>query len=178
MIAPESHFGGSGTLRLTLDASGPCIHLLGATTAESAQLLIAQTSQHPLAYMLPVLAPTFDYRLCPTVSADYEFSIRSSTNAPFTIAAIACPRTVADGLVRSTEGDPITTGLTELRDWADEFRTKGCLRMVAEPAAGKGLQVIDVESTQGGPCFNLLAVSHFADVRPLIRRQPINLGSG
>jgi hypothetical protein len=163
MIPPEIRFGGGGRLRLILDANGPCIHLLGATTAKSAQLAIEQSSQHPLWGTLPDPAPNFDYRLCPTVSAGYEFSVRSSNNAPFTIAAVACPRTVAEGLVRSTAGDPMTTGLTELRDWADGFRGKGCRPTSAEPAAWKGPQVIDVESTNGGPCFNLLAVSHFAD---------------
>lgn len=160
---PTIRVGSGSPLRLTLDAGGPCVHLLAATSAPAASVSIVQTSQQPLNTKFPEPAPTWDYRFCPTVSGDYEFRLESSRSEPFTLAAIACPRTVAEGLVRSDPNDPTTSGLDELRGWIADFRARGCRSHAAEPSVSQGKQVVDVDSTRGGPCFNLLVLSHFAD---------------
>ena len=145
------------------------MHLLGATSTPSANLTLEQSSQFPLVAKLPEPAATFDYRLCAEGTQSYDFQIRSDENAPFTYAVVACPRTVAEGLVRSVAGDPLTTSVAALREWVDELRAGGCRNVISEPAAFQGPQVVDVDSTKGGPCFNLLVASHFADVRLTVK---------
>jgi predicted RNA-binding Zn-ribbon protein involved in translation (DUF1610 family) len=169
VIDPTVHFGSGATLRLPPQTSQTCVHLLGATSIAAANLTLEQSSQFPLATKLPEPAATFDYRLCTEGTQNYEFRVRSDGDAPFTIAAVACPRTVAEGLVRSVAGDPLTTSVGALREWLDELRAGGCRNVVAEPAAFQGPQVVDVDSTKGGPCFNLLVASHFADVRLTVK---------
>jgi hypothetical protein len=163
IVDPSSRFGGAGDLHLQLRDDGFCVHLLGATSVASANLTLEQVSQHPLSVALPKPAPTFDYRLCANGTLGFDFSVHSNVDAPFTIAAIACPRTVAEGLVRSVAGDPLTTSVAATRDWVDDLRTRGSCQVIAEPAAFQGPQIVDVDSTKGGPCFNLLVASHFGD---------------
>jgi hypothetical protein len=169
VIDPTVHFGSGATLQLPPQTNQTCVHLLGATSAPAASLTLEPSSQFPLATKLPEPAATFDYRFCTEGTQSYDFRVRSDGNAPFTLAAVACPRTVAEGLVRSVAGDPLTTSVAALREWLDELRAGGCRNVVAEPAAFQGPQVVDVDSTKGGPCFNLLVASHFADVRLTVK---------
>jgi hypothetical protein len=163
MFGPEMRMGGSGVIRLDLEGNGPCVHLMGATGDPAALLGLEQSTAHTLAQKLPAPAPAFDYRLCASESQPYEFSVSSNVTVPYTIAAIACPRTVAEGRIRSVASDPVTTSVAALRDWVAEFCAKGCQKPIAEPSAVQGSQIIDVDSTKGGPCFNFLAMNHFSD---------------
>jgi predicted RNA-binding Zn-ribbon protein involved in translation (DUF1610 family) len=169
VIDPTVHWGGAATLHVPPQTGQTCVHLLGATSIAAANLVLEQSTQSPLASKLPEPASTFDYRLCSEGTQSYGFQIHSDENAPFTYAAIACPRTAAEGLVRSVTGDPLTTSVTALREWVDELRAEGCRNVISEPAAFQGTQVVDVDSTKGGPCFNLLVASHYADVRLTVK---------
>lgn len=163
LVAPQIRMGSDGTVRLPLQATGHCVHLIAATAAPGAAITLEQVTRHPLSADLPASSPALDYRLCASATAEYEFSIRSDASAPFTYAAIACSRTRAEGLVRSELKDPETTGLADLRSWAKEYRAKGCSSNSAEPTVVQGAQSLDVDSRRGGPCFNLLLSSHFND---------------
>lgn len=163
VLPPQIRMGGPGIIKLPLESDGPCVHLLGSTAAPGAALTIEQLSRRRLTAQLPSPAAAIDYRLCPSDNAVYEFALRSDASAPFTIAAVACPRTRAEGLVRSKLTDPDSTGASVLRSWVGEFYAKGCRAGDAEPSVVQGQQTLDVESSRGGPCFHLLVASHFDD---------------
>lgn len=166
---PEVRVGGAGTLRLPLTANGPCVHVMGSTTASGAELTLEQLSQHALQRALPKPASAFDYRLCPATDAVYEFSVTSDRQAPYSIAAVACPRTVAEGLVRSAPNDPVSTGLEIVRGWSGELEAKGCTASAGGLAVVQGDQTLEIESSKGGACFQLSVASHFADVKIAVR---------
>lgn len=162
---PEIRIGGAGHFNMQPRADGSCVHLMGATSVPGAELTLELLNSQPLAVAIPKSAPVFDYRLCPSTDGAYEFSVRSSQQGPYTIAAIACPRTVAEGLVRSKADDPVTTGLSVIRGWVAELASKGCELKPGSLSALQGRQVLGIESGQRGTCHQLSLASHFSDVR-------------
>lgn len=166
---PQIQMGGAGTFRLPLKANGACVHLMGATSVPSAALSIEQVSQVPLAKPLPTPAPAFDYRLCPDTDQIYEFHVTSNQNGPFTIAAVFCPREPGEGLVQSQSGGQIMTSVAAVRAWADEFQAKDCKVTSHGFGPVQGRQTLYIESTDRGPCFRMLVVSHFPDAPLAVR---------
>lgn len=166
---PQIQLGGSGTFRLPLKANGACVHLLGSTSVQGAALTVEQVSHESLAKPLPSPAPAFDYRFCPAVDQVYEFTVTSNQSGPFTIAAVYCPRTTEEGLVRSQAEDPVTTAVAAVREWAEEFQAKGCKLTSNGFGPVQGTQNLEIESSRGGPCFRLLVASHFSDAPLAVR---------
>lgn len=171
--APEIRIGGAGKFGMQLKVDGSCVHLMGATAVPGAELTLEQLSRIPLSIVPPNPGAVFDYRLCPTVDGAYEFSVHSNQQGPYTIAAIACPRTVAEGLVRSKADDAVTTGLAVVRGWAAELRAKGCELTAGGISVVQGRQLLEIESSQRSTCHQLSLASHFSDVKlTLILKAP------
>ncbi|HEY5960070.1 MAG TPA: hypothetical protein VIV60_26135, partial [Polyangiaceae bacterium] len=163
VVPPQIRLGSAGDLLFEAESGGDCIHLLGSTAVPGAHLSVHQVN--PPTPVQPSLAEAqaIDYRFCAPASGEYHFSIRSDVAKPYSAAAIACPRTVAEGRMRSKLSDEDSTGLRGARDWVREMQSKDC-SVSTEPKVFQGKQTADIDAKKSGPCFNLLVLSHFSDV--------------
>jgi hypothetical protein len=164
VVAPSIRLGSAVNLDFEAEQTGDCIHVLAVTAAPGAHLSLMQTQ--PLvgaAQSVVVPAQAMDYRFCASATANYSFSVQSDISKPYSIAAVACPRSVAEGRVRSQPNDAESTGLGAARDWLKGMQAKSCLDR-GEPKVVQGTQTFEVIAAKNGPCVHWLAVSHFEDV--------------
>ncbi len=71
---------------------GACVHMLVATGAPGATVKLTELDSLPLSRPLPLPAPTLDYRLCASETADLRFSAGTGSEEPLTVAVVECPR--------------------------------------------------------------------------------------
>jgi len=71
---------------------GACVHLLVATGAPGATVKLTELDSLPLSRPLPLPAPSLDYRLCASETAELRFSAGTGSEEPLTVAVVECPR--------------------------------------------------------------------------------------
>lgn len=163
LVQPRQHRRDDGVVSLDMIANNHCVHILGAT-GTGAPITMSYTGDVALSQPMPAPASFVDYRLCASKTAPHGFTLKTPEEA-FTIAAIECPRTPAEGGARSKADDPNATGKVRVTRTLGELGLNGCKHVVTEPTVSQGPQTITLTSKAGGPCFNLLLGSHFRDVK-------------
>jgi len=162
LVQPRQHRNEDASLSLDMVANNHCVHIMGAT-GTAAPITIRYNGSIALTKPMPAPAAFVDYRLCASETAPHAFTLRTPEE-PFTVAALECPRTPAEGGARSKAGDPLTTGKTRVSKALGELGFQGCKKVVAEPAVSQGPQTFTVTSPKNGACYNMLIASHFRDV--------------
>jgi len=161
IVQPRQHRKEDGRISLDMVANNHCVHVMGAT-GTGAPITIRYDGTIALTKPMPAPAAFVDYRLCASETAIHTFTL-STPEEPFTVAALECPRTPAEGGARSKESDPLTTGKTRVSKAFGELGFKGC-KMITEPTVYQGPKSFTLTSPAGGLCYNLVVGSHFRDV--------------
>ncbi len=164
LVQPTTHRAEAGKLSLDMVKGDHCVHVFGMTGA-SAALSMKYEGRVALTQPLPAAAPVLDYRLCASETAPHAFSIEATPGEPFTVAALECPRTPAEGGARSKEDDTKKAGRDRLVGMVAELAQAGCKTVVSEPKVSRGEQTFTLTSPDKAACYNLLAASYFSDVR-------------
>jgi hypothetical protein len=161
LVQPDQHRNEDGVVSLDMVANNHCVHVLGAT-GTGALISMKYSGKVALTRPLPAPAPFVDYRLCASETATHSFTL-TTPEEPFTLAALECPRTPAEGGARSKANDPLTTGKTRASKAFSEFTNQGC-RPISEPAVYQGAKTFTLTSKEKGSCYHLAIASHYADV--------------
>jgi DNA-directed RNA polymerase subunit RPC12/RpoP len=165
LVQPSTHSQEPSTISLDMIAGNQCVHVL-AMSADAVRLSMRYEGKVALLQPLPAAASSLDYRLCASETATHSFKIDAvPTSAPFTTAAIECPRTPAEGGARSSADDPEKTGKLRVQGMLNELVHAGCKNVVSEPKVASGELAFTVTSPDDAACYNLLAASFFDDVK-------------
>lgn len=164
LVQPRTHRAEPASLALNMVKNDHCVHVL-AMTGASTRLSMSYSGQVALTTPLPPSGRALDYRLCAAETTTYSFGVDAAPAEPFSVAAIECPRTPAEGGPRSGPDDAKRTGKERLMSAMAELVQAGCKHVVAEPRVSRGEQTFTLTSPDNAPCYNLLAASYFSDVK-------------
>ena len=162
LVQPRQHRKEDGTISLDMIANNHCVHVMGAT-GTGAAISLSYTSNIALTKPMPAPSAFVDYRLCASETATHAFTLRAQ-DEPFTVAALECPRTPAEGGARSKPTDPLTSGRTRAAKALAELGAQGCKQVISESTAYQGPRSFTLNSKAKGNCYNLLIASHYSDV--------------
>jgi hypothetical protein len=164
LVQPSVHQKDASTVPLDMIKGDACVHIL-AFSGDKTLLGMKFEGTVALTVPLPPAAQTLDYRLCASETATHSFKIEAVPVAPFSTAAIECPRTPAEGGARSGPDDAEKSGKARVQSMLDELVKAGCKSVVSQPATVRGDRTLTITSPNDSACYNLLAASYFADVR-------------
>jgi len=164
LLQPTTHRAQPGKVSLDMVKADHCVHVLGMTKTLAA-LTMKYEGNVALTQPIPAASATLDYRLCASETAPHVFSVEATPAEPFSVAAIECPRTPAEGGARSKEGDGKKAGKDRLMRYMAELVQAGCKNVVTQPQVCRGEQSFTLTSPSDAACYNLLATSYFSDVK-------------
>lgn len=167
LVQPEPHVGksgGSSTVSLNMVANDFCVHVLALTGTQS-PISIRHNSNVALTQTLPPPSPNIDYRLCASKNASHKFFLNTTSDEPFTVAAIECPRKPSEGGSRAKSSDPSTNGLGRARELLSWMSKSGCKTVVAPPEVRRNEQDFTLTLSNRAGCYNMFVASEFKDVK-------------
>ncbi len=161
IVQPKQHLKEEGRISLAMVANNNCVHVMGAT-GSGAALSMRYDGSEALSQPMPAPGPFVDYRMCAKEDGSYGFVV-ATPEEPFTVAALECPRTPAEGGARSKANDPLTTGKTRVSKAFGALGFQGCTT-ISEPTVYQGPKSFTLTSPENANCYNLVIASHFRDV--------------
>jgi hypothetical protein len=167
LVQPEAHRGrpgGSSTVSLDMVPNDFCVHVL-ALTGTREPISIRHKSDVALTETLPPASTSIDYRLCAEKNASHQFFLNTTTDEPFTAAAIECPRAPEEGGSRAKADDPETNGVQRARELLGWMSDSGCKTVVLPPELRRHEQAYTLTLSQRAGCYNMFVASEFKDVK-------------
>jgi hypothetical protein len=167
VVVPLRTYPGYEQAEVSLDDLGterPCVHVLAATSSSET---IKMRDRYSVidSKSMPAPASTINFRACQSVLGDRDLLIETGGSAPFTVAAIECPRLPSEGGSRTNADDLVGTGKAAVRKRVAALVSKGCNDVVQDTTVARGEKVLKLTFAANASCYNFFVGSSFPDVK-------------